>query len=117
MPEYGIIINNDSVQEFMKKRADLYMKSGMYVTEIVTRLYQRKRMKSLYPDGAEKQNQILAGHVHAALRQKLYIKFACAIFSDSVTRYTLRKNIRLCDTLEYAKNGTLDTDMRKLFDL
>ena len=26
------------------------MKSGMYITEIVTRLYQSKRMKQLYPD-------------------------------------------------------------------
>ncbi len=38
--------------------ADLYMKSGMYVTEIVTRLYQSKRMKALYPDEAERLNHI-----------------------------------------------------------
>ena len=30
-----------------KTFADLYMKSGMYITEIVTRLYQSERMKQL----------------------------------------------------------------------
>ena len=38
--------------------ADLYMKSGMYITEIVTRLYQSKRMQQLYPDNAERLNHI-----------------------------------------------------------
>ena len=28
-----------------------------------------------------------------------------------------KNNIRLCDTLKYAENGTLDAEMRKLFDL
>lgn len=44
--------------------ADLYMKSGMYVTEIVTRLYQSKRMKALYPDDAERLNHIFAKQVY-----------------------------------------------------
>ena len=26
-------------------------------------------------------------------------------------------NIRLCDTLEYAKSGTMEAEMKKLFDL
>ena len=28
-----------------------------------------------------------------------------------------KNNIRLCDTREYAKNGTMDAEMRKLFEL
>ena len=44
--------------------ADLYMKSEMYVTEIVTRLYQSKRMKALYPNDAERLNHIFAEQVY-----------------------------------------------------
>ena len=36
-------------------------------------------------------------------------------FSDEI--HIEKNNIRLCDTLEYAKNGTMDAEMRKLFDL
>ncbi len=43
-----------------KTFADLYMKSGMYITEIVTRLYQSSHMKQLYPDSAERLNHIFA---------------------------------------------------------
>lgn len=28
-----------------------------------------------------------------------------------------QNNMRLCDTLEYAKNGTLEEELRKLFNL
>lgn len=33
-----------------KTFADLYMKSGMFITEIVKRLYNSPRMRQLYPD-------------------------------------------------------------------
>ena len=33
--------------------ADLYMKSGLYITEIVKRLYRSECMKSAFPDGGE----------------------------------------------------------------
>ena len=46
-----------------KTFADLYMKSGMYITEIVTRLYQSERMKQLYPDNTERLNHIFAKQV------------------------------------------------------
>ncbi len=55
--------------------ADLYMKSGMYVTEIVTRLYQSKRMKALYPDDAGRLNHIFAKQVHGCgfgIKKRIY---------------------------------------------
>ena len=36
-------------------------------------------------------------------------------FSDEI--HIEKNNIRLCDTLAYAKNGTMDAEMRKLFEL
>jgi len=98
--------------------ADLYMKSGMYITEIVTRLYQSKRMKTLYPDDAERLNHIFAGQVYGCTPTEIIYRISLRYilgFSDEI--HIEKNNIRLCDTLEYAKNGTMDAEMRKLFDL
>lgn len=98
--------------------ADLYMKSGMYVTEIVTRLYQSKRMKALYPDEAERLNHIFAKQVFGCAPTEIIYRICLRYilgFSNEI--HIEKNNIRLCDTLEYAKNGTMDAEMRKLFDL
>lgn len=53
-----------------KTFADLYMKSGMYITEIVTRLYQSGHIKKLYPDDTERLNHILRNKYVAVCLQK-----------------------------------------------
>ena len=98
--------------------ADLYMKSGMYVTEIVTRLYQSKRMKALYPDDVERLNHIFAKQVYGCAPTEIIYRICLRYilgFSDAIL--IEKNNIRLCDTLEYAKNGTMESEMKKLFDL
>ncbi len=98
--------------------ADLYMKSGMYITEIVTRLYQSKRMRALYPDDAERLNHIFAKQVYGCAPTEIIYRICLRYilgFSDEIN--IEKNNIRLCDTLEYAKNGTMDTEIRKLFEL
>ena len=75
--------------------ADLYMKSGMYITEIVTRLYQSQRMKELYPDNAQRLNHIFAKQ---ALQRRSYTAFACAIYWVSATRYTSKRTISVSAT-------------------
>ena len=96
--------------------ADLYMKSGMYITEIVTRLYQSQRMKALYPDNAERLNHIFAKQVYGCAPTEIIYRICLRYilgFSDEI--HIEKNNIRLCDTLEYAKNGTMETEMKKLF--
>ena len=39
-----------------KTFADLYMKSGLYITEIVKRLYANPVMKRSYPDDRDQKN-------------------------------------------------------------
>ena len=96
--------------------ADLYMKSGMYITEIVTRLYQSIRMRELYPDDAERLNHIFAKQVYGCAPTEIIYRICLRYilgFSDDI--HIEKNNIRLCDTLEYAKNGTLEEEMEKLF--
>ncbi len=98
--------------------ADLYMKSGMYITEIVTRLYQSTRMKALFPDDAERLNHIFAGQVYGCAPTEIIYRICLRYilgFSDAM--HIEKNNIRLCDTLEFAKNGTMEREMRKLFGL
>ncbi|MBQ6483184.1 MAG: DEAD/DEAH box helicase family protein [Anaerolineaceae bacterium] len=98
--------------------ADLYMKSGMYITEIVTRLYQSKRLKALYPDDAERLNHIFAKQVYGCAPTEIIYRICLRYilgFSDEI--HIANNNIRLCDTLVYAKNGTMEVEMRKLFNL
>lgn len=98
--------------------ADLYMKSGMYITEIVTRLYQSKRIKALYPDDAERLNHIFAKQVYGCAPTEVIYRICLRYilgFSDEI--HIEKSNIRLCDTLEYAKNGTMDAELRKLFEI
>ena len=98
--------------------ADLYMKSGMYVTEIVTRLYQSKRMKALYPDDVERLNHIFGEQVYGCAPTEIIYRICLRYilgFSEEI--HIEKNNIRLCDTLEYAKNGTMESELRKIFDL
>lgn len=97
--------------------ADLYMKSGMYIAEIVTRLYQNKQMKELFPDDAERLNHIFAKQVYGCAPTEIIYRICLRYllgFSDKVHINT--HHIELCDTLVYAKNGNLMEKVKQLFD-
>lgn len=98
--------------------ADLYMKSGMYVTEIVTRLYQSSRMKELFPDDTQRLNHIFARQVYGCAPTEIIYRICLRYILGFSEKIQIEKNnIKLCDTLEYARNGTLEDELRKLFDL
>ena len=95
---------------------DMYMKSGMYITEIVKRLYNSERMKRLFPDDAERLNHIFAKQVYGLAPTEIIYRICMAYimgFSDEIE--IKKHNIRLCDSLEYAKAGTLDKKLKELF--
>ena len=90
----------------------------MYITEIVTRLYQSRRMTALYPDNAERLNHIFAKQVFGCAPTEIIYRICLRYilgFSDEI--HIDQHNIRLCDTLEYAKNGTMEAEMRRLFGM
>ncbi len=101
-----------------KTFADLYMKSGMYITEIVTRLYQSSRMKQLYPDSAQRLNHIFAKQVFGCAPTEIIYRICLSYILGFSSEVKISKhNIKLCDTLKYAKEGTLEDKMRELFEL
>jgi type II restriction enzyme len=98
--------------------ADLYMKSGMYITEIVTRLYQSKRMKALFPDSKERLNHIFAHQVYGCAPTEIIYRICLSyILGFNKEIHIDKYNIKLCDTLKYAKEEKLNDELRKIFDL
>lgn len=98
--------------------ADLYVKSGLYLTEIVMRLYQSPRMKTLFPDKADRLNHIFAHQVYGCAPTEIIYRICQRFilgFSDEI--YIEKNNIRLFDTLPSAKDGTLGEKLKELFGL
>lgn len=92
-----------------KTFVDFYMKSGLYVTEIVKRLYRNELMKSLYPDDEERIKHILECQVFGfAPTQIIYDIAMSYIFGfDESGQKISRRNFFQVDTLPYAEAGTL----------
>lgn len=98
--------------------ADLYVKSGLYLTEIVMRLYQSPRMKTLFPDKADRLNHIFAHQVYGCAPTEIIYRICQRFilgFSDEI--HIEKNNIRLFDTLPSAKDGTLGEKLKELFGL
>ena len=95
---------------------DMYMKSGMYITEIVKRLYNSERMKKLFPDDTERLNHIFGEQVYGLAPTEIIYRICMAYIMGFSDEIEIRKhNIRLCDALKYAKEGTLDKKLEELF--
>lgn len=89
--------------------ADLYMKSGLFITEIVKRLYRSTRMREMMPDDDMRLHHILSKQVYGMAPTEIIYRIA--------TNYILGPNGEFangCDTnfvradaAELAKDGKL----------
>ncbi len=87
---------------------DLYMKSGLYITEIVKRLYQSEKMKTLYPDKNDRLKHIFEKQVYGLAPTEIIYKIATSYilgFDEDVL--ITKHNFKQVDALPYAKDGTL----------
>ena len=101
---------NPHVFEDPKKTfADLYMKSGLYIAEIVRRLYNNVEMRKKIPNDKERIKHIFQHQVYGFAPTKIIYRIA--------TRYILgfdrsiqpdQSNFRQVDTVPYAKEGTME---------
>ena len=92
-----------------KTFVDFYMKSGLYITEIVKRLYRNKVLKSIIPDEKERVKHILECQVFGfAPTQIIYDITMSYIFGfDEDAKNISRRNFFREDTLPYAERGEL----------
>ena len=99
-----------------KTFADLYMKSGLYITEIVKRLYNSEAMKAAIPDDQERIHHILKKQVYGMAPTPIIYKIATNYilgFDESLKNET--HNFVEADAAEASKNGTLDALVEKCF--
>lgn len=101
-----------------KTFADLYMKSGLYITEIVKRLYRSEEMKRRFPDSAQRLRHIFAKQVYGLAPTEIIYRIATNyILGFEAAPSIPRHNFRKLDALEYAKAGTLEQKLEKVFGI
>ena len=96
--------------------ADLYMKSGLYIAEVVTRLYRSGGMKKAFPDKRERLRHIFTKQVYGLAPTEIIYKIAVGFilgFEEDVT--ITGHHFRQLDALEYAKEGTLEDKLNEVF--
>lgn len=101
-----------------KTFADLYMKSGLYITEIVKRLFRSEKMKELYPDDNERIKHIMEHQVYGFAPTRIIYLIATNYifgFNDEIKQSVLDKHFKMKDTAEYAKNGELEDLIQEEF--
>ena len=95
---------------------DLYMKSGLYITEIVKRLYQSEGMKAAFPNPKERLEHIFKKQVYGLAPSEIIYRIATNyILGFSEEHNGKQYNFRMCDALPYAKDGTLSEKLDELF--
>ena len=95
---------------------DLYMKSGLYVAEIVKRLYQSKKMQELFPDKEERLKHIFEKQVFGLAPTEIIYKIATSFilgFDEDVK--IKNHNFRQVDSLPYAKEEKLEELLENLY--
>lgn len=95
---------------------DLYMKSGLYITEIVKRLYKSEEMKHRFPDPKERLKHIFSKQVYGLAPTEIIYRIAVSyILGFDETKDISEHNLRLADALPYAKEGKLQELLDTLF--
>ena len=95
---------------------DLYMKSGLYITEIVKRLYKSEEMKRRFPDAKERLKHIFSKQVYGLAPTEIIYRIAVSyILGFDETKEISEHNLRLADALPYAKEGKLQELLDTLF--
>lgn len=99
-----------------KTFADLYMKSGLYITEIVRRLYNNVEMCRQIPDDKERILHILRHQVYGfAPTRIIYLIATRFILGFDSSLHPEQSNFRQVDTVPYAKEGRMKELIEKEF--
>lgn len=96
---------------------DMYMKSGLYIAEIVKRLYQSEGMKKAFPNEKERLKHIFANQVYGLAPTEIIYKIATNFILGFDSDVEIENhNFRQVDALPYAKEGKIQEMIDELFD-
>lgn len=95
---------------------DPYMKSGLYITEIVKRLYRSEKMRQAFPDDNARLEHIFAKQVYGCAPTEIIYRIAIRyILGFAKDHGITAHHIRQADTLEFAKAGTMERELDRIF--
>ena len=95
---------------------DIYMKSGLFITEIVKKLYRSEKMKELYPDNKERLKHIFEHQVYGLAPTEIIYKIATNfIFGSELTKDINTSHFVMFNAQPYAEAGTLEQELDKMF--
>lgn len=95
---------------------DMYMKSGLYIAEIVKRLYRSEKMKELYPDRSDRLKHIFEKQVYGLAPTKIIYAIATSFLLGFDEETVIEKhNFKELDALPYIKEGTLESKLDELY--
>jgi hypothetical protein len=88
---------------------DPYMKSGLFITEIVKRLFNSPKMKSLFPDDKTRLKHIFGKQVYGIAPTEIILRIATnyILGFDEEIREEASTHFILEDTAELAKDGEM----------
>lgn len=96
--------------------ADLYMKSGLYIAEIVKKLYNSPEHVRRYPSRDERLKHIFTHQVYGLAPTEIIYKIATNFILGFDKNLSIQNhNFRKVDTLIYAKNGNLKKKLDEIF--
>ena len=101
-----------------KTFADLYMKSGQYITEIVKRLYNSEGLKQAYPNSEERIRHIFKHQVYGLAPTECIYRIALRYilgFDEDIHIAEADHHLRQADSLPAAKDGTMEEFLDKVF--
>ena len=95
---------------------DLYMKSGLYIAEIVRRLYQSEELKRLFSNPDDRLKHIFEKQVYGLAPTEIIYKIAISYILgfDEYIKIT-KHNFGQVDALLYAKEGTLKEKLDEIY--
>ena len=99
-----------------KTFADLYVKSGLFLSEIVKRLYRSPALKNAYPERRDRLAHIFGKQIYGLAPTEIIWRIARNyLLGFDKGAESLPNNIRHFDTLPAAKAGTLSSELDAIF--
>ena len=99
-----------------KTYIDLYMKSGLYIAELVKRLYNNESMKQQFPDDKDRLKHILENQVYGFAPSAIIYRIATNFIFGPISDDVSRKNFVQEDTIPYAKEGRIQDLVEVYFE-
>ena len=100
--------NPNIFDDSTKTYIDLYMKSGLYIAELIKRLYNNESMKQQFPDDAARLKHILENQVYGFAPSAIIYRIATNFIFGPIGDDVSRKNFVQEDTIPYAKEEKID---------